>query len=212
MTDGSRSTFDKVRELRARRYTYAAIAETLQIAKSTVAYHCSKLDDNGKIIQLNILANPYHIRKKVHALWSDGFATLVQELIEEGISKYEIADALRIAYVDVVSFAKCNKIKCHHTKLCGYLAVKRRRRRLKKLAVIYKGGVCQTCGYDKCIAAMDFHHRDSSTKEFNISQFRDAVSWPKIKNELDKCDLLCSNCHRERHYEEDLLKYLNEGL
>lgn len=71
-------------------------------------------------------------------------------------------------------------------------------RELKSRAVKYKGGKCQKCGYDKCIEALEFHHRDPLQKEFAISGSYN-VSWDKIKHELDKCDILCANCHREEH-------------
>jgi len=73
------------------------------------------------------------------------------------------------------------------------------RKNMKRRAVDYKGGKCQGCGYDKCVEAFDFHHRDPEAKEFGISSMGHCRSWDKMKAELDKCDLLCSNCHRERH-------------
>jgi hypothetical protein len=88
-------------------------------------------------------------------------------------------------------------------KKCRTNAVHRRRLKLKQLALEYKGGKCQKCGYDKCSAALDFHHRESSDKEFGLSKKGLTRSWEKTKIELDKCDLLCSNCHRELHFEED---------
>lgn len=68
--------------------------------------------------------------------------------------------------------------------------------RLKRLAVEYKGGKCQICGYDKCTRAMEFHHRDPDSKEIEVSKFRN-ISFERLKPELDKCDLLCCRCHRE---------------
>lgn len=73
-----------------------------------------------------------------------------------------------------------------------------RTKQLKAQAVAYKGGKCQKCGYSKSLAALDFHHRNPHEKEFAIS----SVKWKnfdRIQPELDKCDLLCANCHRERH-------------
>jgi hypothetical protein len=72
------------------------------------------------------------------------------------------------------------------------------RQAMKARAVTYKGGKCERCGYDKCQAAMDFHHRDPSRKDFSISSGR-TMSWERAVRELDKCILLCSNCHREEH-------------
>lgn len=70
------------------------------------------------------------------------------------------------------------------------------RRRLKRQAVQYKGGKCTRCGYNKCLAALHFHHRDRSTKKFHLS-ITQKTSFASVKDELDKCDLLCANCHAE---------------
>jgi hypothetical protein len=68
----------------------------------------------------------------------------------------------------------------------------------KKKAVDYKGGCCNICGYDKCLAALEFHHIDPTTKEKSCYNLM-LMSWDRVKNEIDKCVLLCSNCHREKH-------------
>lgn len=70
-------------------------------------------------------------------------------------------------------------------------------RDLKNCAINYKGKKCQLCGYDKCVRALHFHHIDSSLKKFNISSQNS--NWTKIQIELDKCILVCSNCHSEIH-------------
>lgn len=70
------------------------------------------------------------------------------------------------------------------------------RHALKSKAFQYLGGACKICGYDKCLAAIDFHHRDPRQKDFAISL---KMSWPAIEKELDKCVALCANCHREVH-------------
>jgi hypothetical protein len=72
------------------------------------------------------------------------------------------------------------------------------RKRRKAQAIEYKGGACIWCGYNKSHAALCFHHRDSKEKDFTIS----SSNWTSIdvlKPELDKCDLLCMNCHNELH-------------
>ena len=76
----------------------------------------------------------------------------------------------------------------------------------KKKAVEDLGGKCQICGYNKCIEALDFHHINPKDKTFNIAT-KMGMSFEKLKPELDKCILLCSNCHRELHYLE---KFPNE--
>jgi hypothetical protein len=73
------------------------------------------------------------------------------------------------------------------------------RHRKKIRAVEYKGGKCQRCGYDRCVYALQFHHRDPDTKEFSIASAT-KWTWAHLKEELDKCDLLCANCHAEVEY------------
>ena len=78
-------------------------------------------------------------------------------------------------------------------------AVIRRRKRIRKMAVDHLGGKCQICGYNKCSDSLDFHHRDPETKKFGISVDGITRSWSRVKNEIEKCVLLCANCHREVH-------------
>lgn len=74
------------------------------------------------------------------------------------------------------------------------------RRKLKLKCVEYKGGKCIICGYNKCPAALSFHHLNPEKKDFQISG--STRNFEKCKPELDKCILLCNNCHAEIHYEE----------
>jgi predicted HNH restriction endonuclease len=78
-------------------------------------------------------------------------------------------------------------------------AVHKRRKKIRQMAVNYKGGCCEVCGYNRCIEALEFHHNNSSGKDFSISDKGYTRSWAKVKEELDKCILLCANCHREIH-------------
>ena len=71
------------------------------------------------------------------------------------------------------------------------------RRDLKRKLVEYKGGKCEKCDYNRCVAALDFHHVDPETKDFSISHDGQSVSFERAKVEVDKCQLLCANCHRE---------------
>lgn len=72
-------------------------------------------------------------------------------------------------------------------------------RKLK--AINYKGGKCIDCNLQLCnshYAVFDFHHLDPTIKDYEWVKLR-LTSWNKIIQELDKCVLLCSNCHRIRH-------------
>lgn len=92
--------------------------------------------------------------------------------------------------------------KRYRCRKCRVDAVDKRRKLLKVKAVEYKGGLCVKCGYSKCISALEFHHLDPSQKDFALSSDGHTRSWDSIKIELDKCILVCANCHREIHVEE----------
>ena len=80
---------------------------------------------------------------------------------------------------------------------CRSEAVARRRRRVKEILVGEAGGACQACGYNRCLAALEFHHRDPADKRFALSHRGVARSLAKARAEATKCVLLCSNCHVE---------------
>lgn len=78
-------------------------------------------------------------------------------------------------------------------------AVQRRRKKIREMAIRYKGAKCYNCSYDRCVEALELHHLNSDGKDFGLSDKGYTRSWAKIKKELDKCVLLCANCHREVH-------------
>lgn len=71
----------------------------------------------------------------------------------------------------------------------------------------YLGGKCSRCGYDESRLALQFHHRDRSKKTFEISV---AIGWnwtfESLKPELDKCVILCANCHKIVEHEYHVSK------
>lgn len=71
-----------------------------------------------------------------------------------------------------------------------------RKQRIKGELIAERGGGCQRCGYNKSLSALSFHHRDRSSKTFNMSAMT-SHSEAKVRREAEKCDLLCSNCHHE---------------
>lgn len=87
--------------------------------------------------------------------------------------------------------------KCQANKTCST----QKRRDTKQKLIDYKGGKCEECGYNKCSAALEFHHINPDEKDFSISQVdtRSNSHFEKLKKEVDKCRLLCANCHREAH-------------
>jgi hypothetical protein len=80
---------------------------------------------------------------------------------------------------------------------CRSAAVADRRRRLKQIVVAEAGGCCALCGYDRSSAALQFHHLDPSTKQFEIAGRGFTRSLERVRDEVRKCVLLCANCHAE---------------
>lgn len=80
---------------------------------------------------------------------------------------------------------------------CRAEAVSRRRRKVKDILVAEAGGKCVLCGYSRHSAALQFHHRDPSTKAFGLGVRGITRSLARLREEALKCDLLCANCHAE---------------
>lgn len=90
--------------------------------------------------------------------------------------------------------------KSSRCKKCAVLAVNKRRKKVKDLAVEYFDNKCHDCGKSYPSPVYDFHHLNESNKDFSIGNKGYTRSWDKIKKELKKCIMLCSNCHRIRHH------------
>lgn len=91
-----------------------------------------------------------------------------------------------------------SRTKSNSKTICASCMVGNRRKKNHDKALEYKGGKCCVCGYNKCNRALHFHHLDPSKKDFTVSQGK-GKSWENIKAEIDKCVLVCSNCHIEIH-------------
>lgn len=87
---------------------------------------------------------------------------------------------------------------------CATEATDRVRQKHKVLLVKEAGGKCVKCGYDRCIRALTFHHRDPLEKLFDLSGKARTYSLERKRAEAKKCDLLCMNCHME--HEDNIRK------
>jgi hypothetical protein len=82
-------------------------------------------------------------------------------------------------------------------KRCRAEAVTRRRRQANLRLIAEAGGRCRCCGYDRCAAALQFHHVVPSTKRFGVGSRGLARSIETLRAEAAKCVLVCANCHAE---------------
>lgn len=167
--------------------TYIEIARKLNCSKSNVTYHCKKLNlvnaNKRKFIELpeTEIANLIEYGK-TH--------TIKQCEIKFGISEWHVRKYVKRR--DEIMTAVQSRKK-------NYDRVLARRQQHKLKAIEYKGGKCQICGYSKSPWALTFHHTDPSEKSFTIAKYT-TFKWERIQEELDKCLLLCQNCHAEIHH------------
>ena len=158
--------------------TYSEISRELNIGKGSVSNICKE----AGLGQVYTELTPDKIKE-------------CQKLYDEIGNIKTVAKLVNISYKrlrEVITFKTSTKT--------DYDYVKDRRRKVKELLVNYKGGKCEICGYDKCLGALDFHHLDPNEKEFSISSSNIYKNIDKLKEEVDKCILVCANCHREIHY------------
>ncbi len=169
--------YEKARQLRSQGWSLQKIADELGYSKSWASKYT-------KAVQL-----PEFKRKE---LAKRGGLFNGNEKDSKSQTRIEIGEA---NWVEHEKARRLRKRKRWEEKHPNY--VRNRKQEIKRKLVKYKGGKCQKCGYDRCIAALDFHHRDPSIKEFSLS--RSQKSFAKQKIEADKCDLLCKICHAELH-------------
>ena len=139
---------------------------------------------------------------------------LLKELVLQGKSTYEIADVLKSSQTNVRYWLKkfglktiIPKRQSRQDRVKSQIESQRDRAIKRKLDFIKRlGGCCKICGYNRNWSALDFHHRNPVEKVMQLSIERlGHVSEDKLLVELLKCDLVCSNCHREIHHPDKLL-------
>ena len=64
------------------------------------------------------------------------------------------------------------------------------------------GGECQRCGYSEFYQALAFHHVDPAEKDLPISKVIYSGDFDRAYAEVDKCALLCFNCHQSYHAQQ----------
>ena len=174
---------NKIFDLRNLGYSYRQISKQLCCSISTVSYHLRNE------INTNIIKPIDDIKKeKIREYYKSN-------TLEETAKFFNVSPTTVKKYSDNKRsiLSKEEKRERHNQR------VSNRRRECKRILVEYKGGRCIKCGYDKYIGALEFHHIDPTQKDFNISNKGKTISLENLKKEVDKCDLVCSNCHKEIH-------------
>lgn len=176
---------DEILNLRKLKKSYNEINKELNISLNIIKKVCRKYGlfkkrkfseiSEEKILNIRLLYSELKSTRKVSK--------------ELGISRDSVRKYVNVEYR--------NKLTIEELKINRSKSVVDWRKRTKMELVKYKGGCCVECGYNKCIEALQFHHLDPLEKDFTISG--KSWSFERLKNEVDKCILLCANCHIEIH-------------
>lgn len=178
-------------KLREEGLTYNEIVNKLGCSKGIVSFHCRKNGVNRFDNSVN-LSND--IVKNLQIEYDNG-NTLKQLSVKYNVGRHIIRKYIII------------KPKIRETEDERKQSVVKNvilwRQRVKLKLIEYKGGKCQieSCGYNKSVRSLSFHHIDSKEKDFNVSG--KTMAFDKMKKEIDKCLLVCNNCHGEIHEELD---------
>jgi transposase len=151
--------------------TLEAIAQELDSSISTVRYWIVRYG----------LPRPYRVRREdIELALSSGARTIRRRCRRHGETDFVIENS--------------GRTRC---RLCRMDRVAAWRRRAKQVLVREAGGQCHLCGYDRCLAALEFHHLDPREKAFALSLRGVTRSLDALREEAAKCVLLCANCHAE---------------
>lgn len=119
-------------------------------------------------------------------------------------TKLKTCNSCKIEYPATESFFNLNdkhtKKLLHICRKCSGLKSSKQRISDRIIAINKKGGKCERCGYSEYFGALEFHHIDPKIKEGTLSHLKYSTS-SKALEELEKCTLLCCNCHKLTHHE-----------
>lgn len=120
----------------------------------------------------------------------------ILDLRKEGKSYSEISNILKCSKA-TISYHLSESVRENYR-----IARRRNRYKQRRELKIKHGGKCSICGYDKCLDALDFHHKDPSNKIESVSHLFYLKSKKSAHQEAEKCILICRNCHAELHADE----------
>jgi hypothetical protein len=119
----------------------------------------------------------------------------IRDLLNTGMRQCDIAKHLSVSR-DVVRY---HSDEHRRQYLMAKSNAEKKQRRTLRMGILRQeaGGKCSNCGYNRCPAALHFHHKNPTQKEFHISQYTGRYSMERLRAEARKCKLLCANCHIE---------------
>ena len=132
--------------------------------------------------------------------WLGRHCLETSRMTRERLGKAALAAGLRTAEIPCPRHGMTRHVRRKEGFRCARCRVEHvadKRRRIKRQLVLEAGGSCELCGYDRCVAALQFHHLDRATKRFALSQEGVSRSMAEARDEAAKCVLLCANCHAE---------------
>jgi DNA-binding CsgD family transcriptional regulator len=198
LTFGKEVTEEMIKDVifyRNKGYTYEKINEKLNLS----------LDKIKKICKIKGINNQNKYQNKYQKFsFTEEEISKMQIFYDKCKSIRKVANEFKLSKYTVSKYIKTNKkndkLSLEALRKNKSQSVVDWRKRAKIKLVEYKGGCCEVCGYEKSIGALSFHHKDPEQKDFNISA--KSYAFERLKKEVDKCILVCANCHIEIHEHE----------
>lgn len=158
-----------------KKYTQRKIAEELGVSHTSIRYWLKKLN----------LKTKSESKNRIRVI--NGYKNCTKCNVNKPISEF---------------YKRTNKKTCaSKCKKCANTYYGNRVKIVKIKMIEYKGSQCEKCKLklkDTHYAVFDFHHLDPKAKDIKFDRIK-YQSWEKIQKEIDKCLLLCANCHRLEH-------------
>lgn len=173
---------EEILKLRNDGLSYNEISKLTNYSKSTISKYCKGIKKINDI-------NPSKIIE-AQKIYDKGISLRELEKII-GLSRQTLSKYLIIKDRKIKTNEEIKNLKSNRTK--------KWKKEFREDLVNQKGGKCIICGYNKSIRALHFHHLNPDEKDFRISI--GSVSKDIVLKEVEKCILVCSNCHCEIHDE-----------
>ena len=171
----------KIHELKEKRFKNSTIAAMVGCNRNTVLYHISEKYRHS--------CRSAGGRKRGIRLSEEERMQILQ-LHREGMSGLQIAKKLNVNNATVYRYVSPGRREKDIQRQKSYPQKERPQTIIKR----ERGGKCELCGFDKHYNCLDFHHKDQSTKSFEIAR-GGGYSVENLRKETDKCALVCKNCH-----------------